>query len=90
MKKKEKLEVALVKARANWRRTCDSAGATAAERRKALVVWKKAREERDRALEIWRRELAERRRTSADRRKAQADSDWLKRNNDQRKLPRRR
>ena len=72
MKKEDKVELALVKAKANWRKVCFKHDSTDADRRSARAAWKKAQIARDRALAIWRAALLERRRAAADRRKANA------------------
>ena len=73
MKKQDKVEAAVVKAKANWRRVCDSPDSSAGDRRTARAMWKKAQVERDRAFAIWRAELIDRRKAAADRRKTAAD-----------------
>ena len=71
--KRDKFELALVKANANWRRICDDANSTVSDRLRGRQEWKKAQIARDKARVLWRQALAERRRAEADRRQAQAD-----------------
>lgn len=89
MGQRDKFQSALVKAKANWRRVCDSSDSTAGDRLRARVDWRKAQVARDRALLVWRQALAERRRTAADRRKANPNIAWTKEHSDRRKLTRR-
>jgi len=65
---RDKYESALIKAKADWRRTCDDPKASATDRRDALYTWRRARGDRDRARIKWRLLQEERRRTAADRR----------------------
>ena len=73
MNKRDKFEIALVKAKAHWRRICDDPNSSVSDRQRGRQEWKKAQIARDKALALWRQALAERREARADRRKAQAD-----------------
>lgn len=89
MGKRDKFESALVKAKASWRRVCDSRSSTASDRQRARVAWKRAQLARDKARVLWRQALAERRKANADRRKASAKSDWDTNHPERRKNTRR-
>jgi len=68
--KRDKFEIALVKAKAHWRRICDDPNSSASDRQRGRQEWKKAQIARDKALALWRQALAERRRAQPDRRRA--------------------
>jgi hypothetical protein len=89
MPKKAKLEAAVLKARADWRRVCNDHASTSDDRRRVFAGWKRAESELTRALLLWKSLRAERRKAAADRRRANADLDWLKTNVDRRKQVRR-
>jgi hypothetical protein len=89
MPKKVKLEAAVTRARANWRKMCANHDATAEDRHRAFAAWKRAESVRNKALLLWKSALADRRRAISDRRKANVNSDWLKENADRRRQVRR-
>jgi hypothetical protein len=89
MYKKENLEIAVRRAKLAWRRAVGAPSSTPADKRKALLDWKRAIARRDVALVEWRRALAERRKAIADRRKADADNSWTKEHADRRQATRR-
>jgi len=88
--KNEKLETAVVEAKANWRKVCARPGSTADNRRRAFAAWKKAEIVRNKALLIWKNALVNRRQALADRRKPHLRASWLQQENaDRRKVVRR-
>jgi hypothetical protein len=89
MGKRDKFESTLVKAKANWRRVCDSPNSTANDRLRGRVAWKNAQIARDKARALWRQARAERRRENSDRRKASAKGTWSNERRDRRKSSRR-
>jgi hypothetical protein len=88
--KRDKFEIALVKAKAHWRRICDDPNSSVGDRQRGRQEWKKAQIARDKALALWRQALAERREARADRRRAQADRRKANAAGGLRKLPDRR
>jgi len=78
MKQKEKLEIALRKAKIEWRRVVESPKSTPAEKSVALATWRKASIDLELALALLRREAAERRVKIPDRRKPGSDIEWKK------------
>jgi len=89
MKNKGKLEDAVIKARANWRKQCGSDGSTAENRHKAFTAWKKAEIIRNKALLVWKSENSNRRKTNAERRKQVVSTDFLEAGTDRRRQARR-
>jgi len=78
MNQKEKLEIALRKAKIEWRRVVESPKSTPAEKSNALAVWKKASIDLELALALLRRNVTEQRRAIPDRRKPGSDIEWRK------------
>jgi hypothetical protein len=89
MEQREKIESALRKAKIAWRKIVDSPGSTPAEKRRALIEWKRALATRELAIIAWKRARVERRRTIVDRRRASSDSDGAADPADRRKATRR-
>jgi hypothetical protein len=89
MEQREKFEAALRKAKIAWRKVVESPNSTPAEKRQALVQWKRALATRELALIAWKRARVERRKTILDRRKAGADGDWAGDQAERRKTTRR-
>jgi hypothetical protein len=86
---KDNLENELRRAKLRWRKIVQSPESTPAEKRRALVDWKKAVATRDLALVMLRRARAERRQSMIDRRNANTDTEWAKKNADRRTKARR-